>query len=90
MPIARLRLGLCASLLTALVMGCSAPPNPSITPLHRSTVLIEHEKGHGSGLIVGPRRVLTAYHVVQGDGLDIRFFSGEANAGDVILERSGP
>ena len=76
------------SLLAALLIGCSAPQNASITPLHRSTVLIEHEKGHGSGLIVGPRRVLTAFHVVQGDALDIRFFSGEANDGSVIWSDS--
>jgi S1-C subfamily serine protease len=75
---------LIGSLLAAVLLGCSSAPSSTVTPLHRSTVLIEHEKGHGSGLIIGPRRVLTAYHVVQGDGLDIRFFSGEANAGDVI------
>jgi putative serine protease PepD len=73
-----------AGLLTTFLAGCSSQPSSPVTPLHRSTVLIEHDKGHGSGLIVGPRRVLTAYHVVQGDGLDVRFFSGEANAGSVI------
>ena len=84
MPTGGLRLSMIVSLLTAVLIGCSSPPSSPITPLHRSTVLIEHEKGHGSGLIIGPRRVLTARHVVQGDGLDIRFFSGEANAGSVI------
>ena len=84
MPLGGLRLALIGSLLTGLLLGCSGPPDTSVTPLHRSTVLIEHEKGHGSGLIVGPSRVLTAYHVVQGDALDIRFFSGEAKAGSVI------
>jgi len=84
LPNGGLRLALIGALLMALLMACSAPTNSSITPLHRSTVLIEHEKGHGSGLIVGHRRVLTAHHVVQGEGLGIRFFSGEANAGSVI------
>lgn|GEM_PF-6611220 len=84
MPIGGLRLVLISGLLMTLLAGCNTQPTSPITPLHRSTVLIEHEKGHGSGLIVGPRRVLTAYHVVQGDGLDVRFFSGEANAGSVV------
>ncbi|MGI9485885.1 MAG: S1 family peptidase [Geminicoccaceae bacterium] len=79
-----LRLAFIGGLLAAFLMGCSSSPKSSVTPLHRSTVLIEHEKGHGSGLIIGPRRVLTAHHVVQGDSLDIRFFNGEANAGSVI------
>ncbi|MEM7041555.1 MAG: serine protease [Pseudomonadota bacterium] len=82
------RLALISSLLSALLIGCSASSNPNVTPLHRSTVLIEHEKGHGSGLIVGPRRVLTAFHVVQGEALDVRFFSGEANAGSIIWSDS--
>jgi len=78
------RLALFAGFLVAFLAGCSSPQSSSLTSLHRSTVLIEHDQGHGSGLIVGPRRVLTAYHVVQGEGLDVRFFSGEANAGSVI------
>lgn len=88
MPTGGLRLALVGGLLTAILMGCSSSQSSSVTPLHRSTVLIEHEKGHGSGLIIGPRRVLTAHHVVQGDGLDVRFFSGEANAGSVIWSDS--
>ncbi len=80
-----LRLSLIGGLLITALVGCSAPQQTSaVTPLHRSTVLIEHQEGHGSGLIVGPRRVLTAHHVVQGDGIDVRFFSGEANAGSII------
>ncbi|MGI9510449.1 MAG: S1C family serine protease [Geminicoccaceae bacterium] len=78
------RLALICSLLATLLMGCSSPPSSSVTPLHRSTVLIEHENGHGSGLIIGPDRVLTAHHVVQGDALGVRFFNGEDNAGSVI------
>ncbi len=84
LPKVGLRLGLVGGLLISMLSGCYAAPGGSVSPLHRSTVLIEHDRGHGSGLIVGPRRVLTAFHVVQGDGLDVRFFSGEANAGRVI------
>lgn len=85
MPIAGVRLVLLGVLLTFGLAGCfSTPPSASVMPMHRSTVLIEHEQGHGSGLIVGPGRVLTAHHVVQGDGLAVRFFSGKANAGSVI------
>ncbi|MEM8951428.1 MAG: serine protease [Pseudomonadota bacterium] len=84
MPIGGLRLAFITGLLTAFLTACSSPPDSMVTPLHRSTVLIEHDEGHGSGLIVGPRRVLTAHHVVQGEGLGVRFFSGEANAGSVI------
>lgn len=84
MPIGGVRLALIGGLLMASLLGCAASPQSSVTPLHRSTVLIEHEKGHGSGLIVGPNRVLTAFHVVQGESLDVRFFSGQANAGSVI------
>ena len=84
MPTGGARLALIGGLLAAFLTGCSSPQTSAVTPLHRSTVLIEHEQGHGSGLIVGPRRVLTAHHVVQGDGLDIRFFNGDANAGSVI------
>lgn len=84
MPKGGLRLSILGGLLMAVLTACNTQIASPVTPLHRSTVLIEHEKGHGSGLIVGPRRVLTAYHVVQGQGLDVRFFSGEANAGSVV------
>ncbi len=79
-----LRLWLVGSLLAMLLSACSSAPPAGITPLHRSTVLIEHESGHGSGLIVGSGRVLTAYHVVQGDDLDVRFFDGQAIPGEVL------
>ena len=84
MPIGGVRLALTCSVLVALLMGCSSAPSSTVSPLHQSTVLIEHEDGHGSGLIIGQDRVLTAHHVVQGTSLDVRFFSGEANAGSVI------
>lgn len=79
-----LRLWLISGLSALLLSACSSAPPSGVTPLHRSTVLIEHESGHGSGLIVGPNRVLTAFHVVQGDELGIRFFSGQANPGKIV------
>ena len=73
------------SLFTVVMLAsCSPISNPTLTPMHKSTVLIEHEGGHGSGLIVGGSKVLTAYHVVQGDELDVRFFSGQVETGDII------
>lgn len=84
MPKGVLRLWLIAGLLVNSLASCSSVPPPNIMPLHRSTVLIEHNKGHGSGIIVGPNRVLTALHVVQGDGLDVRFFNGHTYDGSVV------
>lgn len=80
----RLRPGFIGGFIAAALASCSPASNSNLTPLHKSTVLIEHDGGHGSGLIVGSNRVLTAYHVVQGDGLDVRFFSGQVNTGDVV------
>jgi S1-C subfamily serine protease len=58
------------------------PLNP-IDSLQQATVLIEHAKGHGTGIIVGPSQVLTAFHVVQGAPLDVTFFDGPAVRGEV-------
>lgn len=79
-----LRLWLISVFSVLLLSACSSVPPTGVTPLHRSTVLIEHESGHGSGLIVGADRVLTAFHVVQGDDLDVRFFNGEATRGKIV------
>jgi S1-C subfamily serine protease len=77
-----------ACILAGLAACSAAPPSssspPDLSALHRTTVLVEHDKGHGSGLIIGKNRVLTAYHVVQGEGLDIRFFDGEKVDGRVV------
>ena len=69
--------------LTLLLLGCSAT-GPIPVGYSRATVLIEHAKGHGSGTIVGPDTVLTAYHVVQQGPLDVRFFNGPVRDGNVI------
>src|SRR5918996_1991441 len=69
------------SLAIALSACVAAPPNLEV--LHQSTVLVEHAKGHGTGIIVSPRAVLTAYHVVQEAPLEITFFAGQTRTGTV-------
>ena len=66
------------SLATILSACASGPPNVEL--LNRSTVLVEHAKGHGTGTIVGPHAVLTAYHVVQESPLEVTFFAGPSEA----------
>ena len=74
-----------SGVILAIVLGaCSSPPHSSLDPLHQATVLIEHAKGHGTGTIVGPHAVLTAYHVVQEAPLEVTFFHGPAVGGRVI------
>jgi S1-C subfamily serine protease len=63
--------------------ACSTSPSSPLDPLHQATVLIEHAKGHGTGTIVGPHAVLTAYHVVQEAPLAVTFFNGPAVSGRV-------
>jgi S1-C subfamily serine protease len=62
--------------LTASLGACSTPPVSPLDSLDKATVLIEHAKGHGTGTIIGPNVVLTAYHVVQEDPLSVTFFNG--------------
>jgi S1-C subfamily serine protease len=54
-----------------------------MTPLHRATVLVEHQGGHGTGVIVDSHHVLTAYHVVRQNPIDITFFDGQSRAGRI-------
>ena len=51
--------------------------------LNRTTVLIEHAKGHGTGTIIGPNQVLTAYHVVADVPVAVKFFDGPSVGGAV-------
>lgn len=73
---------LCAGLAAALG-ACSTPSSPTLDSLDQATVLIEHAKGHGTGTIVSPHAVLTAYHVVQEAPLEVTFFNGPRLAGRV-------
>ena len=73
-----------ALLLAAALAACSSVSHPERAHLDRATVLVEHAKGHGTGTIVGPHSVLTAYHVVQDNPLDVRFFQGQIESGSVV------
>ena len=75
------------SLAAAALAGCAAAP-PDLENLTRSTVLVEHAKGHGTGTIVGPNTVLTAYHVVQETPLEVTFFGGKAADGRVVWQNA--
>lgn len=74
------------SLATAL-SACTAGP-PNLEALHHSTVLVQHAKGHGTGTIVGPNAVLTAFHVVQEDSLEVTFFAGQHADGRVVWQNA--
>jgi S1-C subfamily serine protease len=62
--------------VAALVAACASHSGPNADALNQSTVLIEHAKGHGTGAIIGPNQVLTAYHVVADAPVQVEFFDG--------------
>jgi S1-C subfamily serine protease len=70
-------------LLIALVAACASPGVPNSEVLNQTTVLIEHAKGHGTGAIIGPNQVLTAYHVVADAPVAVKFFDGPSVGGAV-------
>jgi S1-C subfamily serine protease len=69
--------------LAAWLAACATPSVSNLDGLNRATVLIEHAKGHGTGTIVGPNQVLTAYHVVADAPVEVTFFHGPAVDGRV-------
>ena len=73
---------------SAVALSACATAPSSLDTLHHETVLVEHAKGHGTGTIVGPDAVLTAYHVVQESPLEITFFGGEIETGRVVWENA--
>jgi S1-C subfamily serine protease len=68
----------------ALVAACATPSTPPPDALNQATVLIEHAKGHGTGAIIGPNQVLTAYHVVAGAPVAVEFYRGPKIQGSVL------
>jgi S1-C subfamily serine protease len=62
--------------VAALVAACASHSVPNAEALNQATVLIEHAKGHGTGAIIGPNQVLTAYHVVADAPVQVEFFDG--------------
>ncbi len=80
-PTGMARLSLCWLALAMLMAGCATAPTSVMTPLNRATVLVEHEGGHGTGMIIGAHTVLTAYHVVRQSPIDVTFFEGQSRAG---------
>jgi S1-C subfamily serine protease len=81
----RLLFGLAVS---ALVAGCgtTSPMGSNLEPFHQAAVLIEHPKGHGTGIILGPHTVLTAYHVVRQSPVQVTFFKGPVASGRVVWQ----
>jgi serine protease Do len=69
--------------LAALLPACTTPSVSNLETLNQATVLIEHAKGHGTGTIVGPNQVLTAYHVVADAPVAVKFFQGPRVGGTV-------
>ena len=69
--------------LAALMSACATPPVPNVDALNQATVLIEHAKGHGTGAIIGPNQVLTAYHVVADAPVAVEFYKGPKVGGSV-------
>jgi S1-C subfamily serine protease len=69
--------------LVALVAACASPSVPNSEVLNQTTVLIEHSKGHGTGAIIGPNQVLTAYHVVADAPVAVKFFDGPSVGGAI-------
>lgn len=48
-----------------------------------TTVFVKSPTGHGTGVIIAPGRILTAYHVANEGALEIEFFGGEQRPGTV-------
>ena len=62
--------------VAVLLAACASQSVPNVAALNQATVLIEHAKGHGTGAIIGPNQVLTAYHVVADAPVRVEFFDG--------------
>ncbi len=86
-----MRLGLIqlfAALVTGLLAACAnsaVVDRPQLEPLLQSTVVVSKNGGRGSGVIIGPNLVLTAYHAMRGLGAaDVRFLDGQTTSGQAL------
>ena len=85
--------GLVVAGIIGLLLGCrdgAADHGPPLASLLRSTVHVTKGEGHGSGMIIGSKLVLTAHHAVRGNRRpSIRFFGGQSVTGRVIWSAPG-
>jgi S1-C subfamily serine protease len=72
----------------ALLAGCgtTSPMGSGLEAFHQAAVLIEHPHGHGTGIILGPRTVLTAHHVVRQSPVQVTFFNGPVASGEIVWQ----
>lgn len=65
----------------------SLPKAPDYARMQEAAVLVDTGNGgHGSGVIIGPRAIMTAAHVVRGrekKGVTVEFFDGSRIKGEV-------
>ncbi len=52
--------------------------------MRQATVRVAHSVGHGTGVIVSNRHVVTAWHVVNEGSIEVAFFAGEAKPATVV------
>jgi S1-C subfamily serine protease len=81
----RLLFGLAFGVLLA-GCGTTSPTGSNLEAFHQAAVLIEHPHGHGTGIILGPRTVLTAHHVVRQSPVQVTFFHGSVATGEVVWQ----
>lgn len=65
------------TVIAAALLLASCVAAPAFGYLEHSSVKIENGDGHGSGVVIGPRLVLTAKHVADEDGLVARTRDGD-------------
>lgn len=84
LPSSRTRGLLFGMMLAGPLGACMTAPQPSLEVLHRSTVMVEHAGGHGTGTIIGEGLVLTADHVVTEQPVEVLFFEGESIPAEIL------
>lgn len=71
---------------SAMSMAEAIPKPPDFAAMQESMVLVEIDDGHGSGVLIGTRTILTAGHVVRGSEGDatVTFQDGTKAKGRVV------